>query len=228
MVSRPILCVTHNGPGDAERVAAHLTGRGRTVILRQPNAGDALPDPATLGGAVLFGGENSANDLHVPAIAAETAFIHAALARELPLFGICLGAQMLARALGSTVGPRPDGRWEVGWRAVTPTPEGASFFGEARWFYQWHGEGFTPPPGAEPLGSTPDFAQQAFRRGRVIGVQFHPEVTQAIMRAWVGMTPEDLDRPGADPFATQEADAARWRPAAQAWLAGALDAWLAD
>jgi GMP synthase (glutamine-hydrolysing) len=227
MVSRPILCVTHNGPGDADRVEAHLTALGRRVILRQPLSGDALPDPATLGGAVVLGGENSANDQHVPAIAAETAFIAAALARGLPLFGVCLGAQMLARALGATVAPRPDGRWEVGWRAVTPTQAGAGFFGGARWFYQWHGEGFTLPPGAESLGSTPDFPQQAFRLGRVTGVQFHPEITPAIMRAWVGMTPGDLDRPGADPFAAQEEGAARWRPAAEAWLAGALAGWLA-
>jgi GMP synthase-like glutamine amidotransferase len=137
------------------------------------------------------------------------------------VFGICFGAQALSRALGGTVAKSP--RPELGWvdidtvdrRTVPPGP----------WF-QWHGDAFTLPPGAIELARNAA-AIQAYRIGRSLGVQFHPEVTTGGIKRWVDNGGEAVVRAhGVDPAgllvaADKLADDARHR--ADALVAGYLD-----
>jgi GMP synthase-like glutamine amidotransferase len=100
---------------------------------------------------------------------------------------------MLARVLGARV--YRSGKSEIGWLPVrTNDPE---LVGEGPWF-QWHFDVFTAPPGADVLAVT-DIGPQAFVSGRSLGLQFHPEVTPAIMEEWVRVYPHELKAEGVDP-----------------------------
>jgi GMP synthase-like glutamine amidotransferase len=113
-----------------------------------------------------------------------------ALALDVPILGICFGAQHLARALGGEVGPAT--RAEVGWLDVESLAPDVVPPGP---WLQWHRDRFTVPPGAELLARSPVCAQ-AFRSGPHLGVQFHPEVTPAIALDWGASYPESVREGG--------------------------------
>ena len=100
-------------------------------------------------------------------------------ASDVPILGICFGAQALARALGGTVAPGP--RAEIGFTWITSDDE--SLVPGGPWF-QWHYDRFTVPPGAVEIARNPR-ASQAYVIGRSLAVQFHPEVTTACLRGWL-------------------------------------------
>ena len=114
----------------------------------------------------------------------ERDFLAAAHGSGVPVLGVCFGAQQLATALGGSVSRlhKP----EIGWHTVVPGAEvGARDGAEVlpgHWF-QWHYDGFEVPSGATTLAHSPVSAQ-AFRTGRTLAVQFHPEVTDSIVRHW--------------------------------------------
>ena len=130
-------------------------------------------------GLIIMGGPQSANDPD-PAIEAEIRLIGEAIARELPILGVCLGAQLIAKALGARGHRNPSK--EIGWAPVyfTNAAKGDPVFGgfpSPTTFFHWHGETFDLPPGAEWLAYSDLCRHQAFRYGRnVYGVQFHPEI----------------------------------------------------
>lgn len=131
-------------------------------------------------------------------VAGEARILGMAHRRGTPIFGICFGGQMLAHALGGRV--ERAAAPEIGWFAVAADPEKASVFAENPWF-QWHYDRFTPPPGARELASGPQGCQ-AFVLGSSLGVQFHPEITPAIVERWSsGAGAEELARVGRDPSA---------------------------
>jgi GMP synthase-like glutamine amidotransferase len=116
-------------------------------------------------------------------LAAEKVFIAAAIGAGKPVLGICLGAQLIAAALGGTVskGPQP----EIGWYPVELTPEGRGLplfaaFPIRFTALHWHGDTFSIPPGATHVASSAACANQAFAYdgGRVVGLQFHLEETR--------------------------------------------------
>lgn len=155
---------------------------------------EALPDDVGL--IVPLGSDWSVYWEDIAAfVAAEATLLQAAHARGVPIFGICFGGQMLAHALGGRVerAPQP----EIGWFSVASTPEMSPFLAQNPWF-QWHYDRFLPPPGAQVLG-TGDQGAQAFVLGRSLGLQFHPEVTPAIVERWsAGLGAEELARVGVD------------------------------
>lgn len=112
-------------------------------------------------------------------IGRERDFVRAVHDRGVPYLGICFGAQVLAAALGGTVeaAPRP----ELGW--VDVDTHDADLVAPGPWF-QWHQDRFRLPVGAQELAHN-DVGPQAFRIGRSLGVQFHPEVDAALLRAWL-------------------------------------------
>ena len=224
----PVLVVLHQDTSTPGRVGAALVRRGHRLDIRRPRYGDPLP--ATLAGhagAVIFGGPMSANDdeawLHH-----EIDWISVALTEEKPFLGICLGAQMLVRRLGGRVSPHTGGEVEVGWYGIEPTRAGRDLMPWPSTVYQWHREGFDVPAGAELLATGDRFPHQAIRVGaRAYGLQFHPELTLAMMHRWTVRGAGRLDAPGAQPRHRHFEGQCLWGDRNRLWLERFLDHWLA-
>ena len=168
----------------------------------------------------------SAND-DEPYVRRETDWIDVALREDKPFLGICLGAQMLARHLGGIVTRHPQGMVERGYYPIRPTAEGLKLAGWPSHVYQWHSEGFTLPPGAELMASGDLFTNQAFRYGpRAYGIQFHPEMTRAMLHGWLARSGHMLVDPGARHRETHLAGYERHRAAVAHWLHQFLGGWL--
>jgi GMP synthase-like glutamine amidotransferase len=138
-----------------------------------------LPELNGLDLIIAMGGPMSVNDESaLPWLRPEKQFIVAAVARGVPVVGVCLGAQLIASALGSRVYPNP--QKEIGWFQIEATPahESTFRFPEKCTVFHWHGETFDLPPGAVRLAKSAACENQAFQIGRqVIGLQFHLETT---------------------------------------------------
>ncbi|MBL8258289.1 MAG: glutamine amidotransferase [Candidatus Competibacteraceae bacterium] len=213
-------------PGRCRRL---LRQRGYRLEYGYPQAGQPLPaDMSGYAGAVVFGGPMSANDDdRLPGIRAQLDWIPRALASGRPFLGVCLGAQLLARALGATVKPHPQGRAEIGYFEVRPTRAGHALFDAPLQVYHWHREGFDLPAGAELLARGDRFPHQAYRYGaNAFGVQFHPEVTRRILEAWLVDGAAELTAPGAQSAAEQRDRHARYDAALDRWFDGFLESWL--
>ena len=150
--------------------------------------GGALPDWRGFAGIIVMGGPMGAYDTSEFAwLAPELALIRDAVGAGCPLWGVCLGAQLLACALGARVWPGP--RPEVGVCQISPTPQARHdpVFGGVTGpvpVLQWHADSFDLPAGAVLLASSPQYPHQAFRVGRAYGVQFHVEVPADLATRW--------------------------------------------
>jgi GMP synthase (glutamine-hydrolysing) len=198
---RRVLILLHQEHSTPGRLGRLLRLRGWDLDIRRPCLGDPLPlSLSDHAGAIIFGGPMSANDDN-DWLRRELAWIEVPLKEEKPLLGICLGAQMMARCLGQQVYKHPKGKVEIGYYPISPTEHGHAVcsyrFPEK--VYQWHREGFDLPVGATLLAAGQDFETQAFRFGRnAYGLQFHPEVTYAMMCRWTLRCPQPLETlPGA-------------------------------
>jgi GMP synthase-like glutamine amidotransferase len=158
--------------------------------LNSSDRSAAWPTLETLSGIVVMGGPQSVYEqAKYPYLTKELALLRDALQRRLPILGVCLGAQLVAAALGAKVMKNP--QKEVGWYPLMREPgaDGDPLcepFGQTETVFQWHGDTFTRPNGATRLFSSPLCQEQAFRyRDNVYGLQFHLEVTEAMIRAWM-------------------------------------------
>jgi GMP synthase (glutamine-hydrolysing) len=225
---KPILIVLHQETSTPGRIGHSLRQRGYRLDVRRPRFGDPLP--ATLSehdGAIIFGGPMSANDSD-DFIRREIDWLKVPLREQRPFLGICLGAQMLAAHLGSRIFKHPDGHAEVGYYPIRPTDLGRDVCDP--WpdqVYQWHREGFDLPLGADLLAEGDSFPVQAFRQGSsAFALQFHPDVTHAMMCRWTTRGHERTLLPNAKPRAAHFADRPVYDPAGRAWLAAFLNHWL--
>jgi len=228
--AKRVLVVLHQQHSSPGRIGRILRADGVELDIRRPRYGDPLPTSmARHDGVIVFGGPMSANDPD-DYIRDEIDWIAHPLREAKPYLGVCLGAQMLARHLGERVGVHPAGRAEVGYYPIAATPEGQRLRGAALpgHVYQWHREGFDLPRDAVLLARGDDFPHQAFRYGpAAFGLQFHPEVTYALIRRWTTKGEARLALPGARPAVTHIEDWYRYDAAVSDWLEGFLPHWLA-
>jgi GMP synthase (glutamine-hydrolysing) len=223
----PLLIILHQESSTAGRIGHALKTRGFTLDIRRPRYGDPLPaDMHAHSGAIVFGGPMSVNDPD-EYVRTEIDWLAVPLKENKPFLGICLGAQMLARHLGSRVYPHPDGHVEIGYYPLLPTALGRAVCDPwPEQVYQWHREGFDLPAGAELLAEGESFPVQAFRYGAAYALQFHPDVTHATICRWTVRGHERMLLPGAKPRAAHFSDRAVHDPAGRAWLAGFLNHWI--
>jgi GMP synthase (glutamine-hydrolysing) len=158
---------------------------------------------------VVLGGPISVNDVwDYPFNDTELALLKARLAADRPTLGICLGAQLMAKALGAAV--KPNGGKEIGWAPLELTEDGGILSELADVpVLHWHGEVFDLPQGARLLAKTAMTPHQAFSWGaRALALQFHPEVTARGLERWfVGHTGEIAATPGIDVRSLRDATA---------------------
>jgi GMP synthase (glutamine-hydrolysing) len=192
-----VLSVNHGPsvPGGVFDDAVEAAGR---TLERWSVPGGGKPEPAESYGAVMvFGGSmHPDQDDRFDWLASEEEFLRDVLSARIPVFGVCLGAQMLARAAGGAV--KPASEPEIGWLDVSLTPAGASdpVLGElppTATVFQWHHYTFEIPPGGAELARS-EICTQAFMLAHrpAWGIQFHAEVTLPMVTAWTEEDPDEL------------------------------------
>lgn len=167
-----------------------LQAQGHAVQGSALYAGAPLPAIEDFDVLIVMGGPmNIYEHAAHPWLVAEKVLIRAAIAAGRRVLGICLGAQLIADVLGGPV--RRNAETEIGWFPVQLTAEGRAHplltgLPERFTAFHWHGDTYALPPGAQRLAASEACAQQAFAwdGGRVLGLQFHLEVTQANAREW--------------------------------------------
>lgn len=160
-------------------IAPWLESRQAKISYTRFFETDWLPAPSSVDMVIAMGGPMSANDEQkLPWLVPEKQFIRAAILQGLPVLGVCLGAQLIAGALGANVYRNPVK--EIGWFPVrtVPAPAGHFCLPADCMVFHWHGETFDLPPGAARLASSDGCKNQAFQINRnAIGLQFHLEET---------------------------------------------------
>ena len=177
--------VPFEGLGSIER---WLRAKGHRITATRFFASDALPDVDEIDLLVVMGGPMSVHDeRRFPWLVTEKNFIRGVIECGKPVLGVCLGAQLIASALGARVYRNP--AKEIGWFPVEGIPSV-----NGRWFrfppsmvvFHWHGETFDLPPGAVRLAKSDACENQAFQIGSsVIGLQFHLETTPESAEAMI-------------------------------------------
>jgi GMP synthase (glutamine-hydrolysing) len=224
---RKILLIKHNDAPNDDRTATHLAARGVALEWCLPFAGQSLPSRIDgLAGLIVHGGAQPVPETdRYPFLREEMRFMGRCLKAELPVLGICLGAQLLAHELGAPVGPHPEGYHEFGYYELFPTPAGGDLFPAGLHVTQSHYHQFGLPTGATLLARSALYPHQAFRYGRdAYGFQFHAEVTREIFRRWQdGHGAQFIGRPGVAAREQQDRDALAHDAAQHTWFTGFLD-----
>ena len=169
-------------------IAPWLAAHGCTVTGTRLHAGEAPPPADSFDALIVMGGPMNVyeHERH-PWLAPEKKLIRAALESSKRVLGICLGAQLVAEVLGAPVSRNAE--QEIGWFPVELSAAGQRALpGLPQRFtaFHWHGDTYALPPGAEHLASSEACAKQAYALdgGRVLGLQFHLEVTRANAEEW--------------------------------------------
>jgi GMP synthase (glutamine-hydrolysing) len=205
--------VTHHG-----QVGVALHEAAAVIDIYKPWSGQPLPATVDADALVVFGGEQAATDDDIHPYLPDLARLMAAYTEAArPVLGICLGAQLLARAFGAEnhLGTAP----EFGWVDVALTEAGRadpvlSVLPERFPIFQWHSDTFTLPAGAIHLAGTKTAQNQAFRIGRATyGTQFHFEASRAVVADWLRRFPENIAK-AAPEFPALHTDHAATRGAA--------------
>ena len=197
---KPIAIFRHaatEGPG---YFATFLANQGIPMELFKIDEAATVPsDPGRFGGLVFMGGPMSVND-DLPWIPRVLDLIRQAVARDIPVMGHCLGGQLMAKALGGSVGRNPVK--EIGWGEVSivDSPVARDWFdGASPVFpaFHWHGETFTLPAGAARILESRYCENQAFALGKHLAMQCHVEMTEEMVKAWCENGAQEIaDNPG--------------------------------
>jgi GMP synthase (glutamine-hydrolysing) len=195
-----VLSLTH-GPSVPGGVFDEAIEAGGHRLERWVVPDGGSPEPAGSYDAVMvFGGsQHPDEDARFAWLRHEEAFLQDVLAAEVPVFGVCLGAQMLARAAGASIGPAS--RSEIGWYEIVLTEPGTAdpvlgALPPNPTVFQWHHYAFHLPPSGQALAESP-VCLQSFRLDGLPawGIQFHAEVTGEMLSAWIEEDPQDLPMP---------------------------------
>jgi GMP synthase (glutamine-hydrolysing) len=206
-MTKQIVLIRHGDDPPDDRVVTYAVQNGFEPVIIRPFKGERIPEPhAVVAGSVVYGGPFNVFEEHLhPFLHDEADWIRACMARNIPLLGICQGAQQIAHVLGAKVGPYDSPVHEFGYYPISPTPEGRDFLPDTLHMTEAHFHTFAIPPGGVHLASSPLYPNQAFRVGEcTYGFQFHPEVTIEGFRRWQANDWAAFGKPGAQTRAEQD------------------------
>lgn len=189
MSNRKVLILQHAPWERAGRIGDNLEDVGLECMSANVSAikKPQLPKPHELAGLVLLGGPMRADDYeNYPGLKAETKLAKAAQEAGIPVLGVCLGHQIVSRALGGKLNVGTSlcrGFEQVKW--VASDDAVSSWLDKKTPVLQWHSDSVTLPPGAKLLAKSSTTKVEAFRQGSAVGVQFHLEVTQPLFEQWL-------------------------------------------
>lgn len=224
MAKRAVL-IKHGAEPDDDRVVAFFRGRGIETEIVRPFRGETLGavDDSVVASTVYGGPFNVFDEDKHPFLHEEARWIRDCMVRDVPLLGICQGAQQIARVLGAEVGPKAGEPNEFGYYKITPTEAGRDVFPESLHVAESHFHEFQVPAGAELLAGSALFGNQAFRHGgKVYGFQFHAEVTPSGFRRWQEAPWARYGKPGAQTREEQDRLMAAHDQAQHDWFMGFL------
>jgi GMP synthase (glutamine-hydrolysing) len=209
-----------------------LKDRGYEIEYVDVIANDvAALDPARPDLLVVLGGPIGVYESDTyPVLKEELKLLESRLGADRPTIGICLGAQLVANALGAPV--YPGGRKEIGWSPLRLTEAGRAscirhLDGEITAVLHWHGDTFDLPEGAVRLASSALYENQAFAWGRrTIAFQFHPEVTMKQLERWFIGHACEIGSTADAAVEKLRSDTAYWTPALMAQGRKCLEEWL--
>lgn len=173
---------------------------------------------------VVLGGYMGAYEEDVyPFLSYEFKLMERAIQKEIPLIGICLGCQMLAKVLGAKVYRGERGK-EIGWMEVFKAGEHPYFedFPKRLTVFQWHGDTFELPKGAVRVYSSEKYENQAFVYKRAVGIQFHIEVDKHMLKEWAKEYKSELIQEGLKPHLLTSFDGGEQEALLQSLLKGLL------
>lgn len=184
------ILAVQNAPGEHLGFFAQvLDTEGIRYEYARSYKGGSIPNPNNFTSLIILGGPMGVYEAQrYPFLTEEIEVIRTAIRDKIPVLGICLGAQLMASALGGKV--YRGSKKEVGWGPITLTGEGkkdvvlGNFEAEFPAFH-WHGDTFTLPPGSVHLASSEMYWNQAFKLGSSYALQFHLEVTKEMVGEWV-------------------------------------------
>lgn len=231
VLDKPVLLVTHSMRVPRDFISTTLRARGYATHWVRPFLGQPLPapDPDAYAGAVFYGGPQLLSEIDKdPYLHDELAWIRAFVDAGGRYLGLCLGGQLLSMAYGGDVYQREDGVREVGYYDLHPTQAGiaSGYFSKSPMLvYHWHREGIRLPSGVDTLASSDYFPNQAFSISETaLGTQFHPEITDAMIRLWSAHAPADRDKePGTQPRETHLDGYVKHQATVQQWAGSMLD-----
>jgi len=187
---KPLLLVRNDGFETYGVAVPSLRSAGAELLLVDAFEGQPLPELSQVAGVVMLGGTVNADQVdRYPFLLEDRTLTREAVEAGVPYLGVCLGAQILARALDRPV--MKAARREVGFQPVHPTEAASddallSGFTDGDRVFQWHEDTFDLPEGATLLATDDDVPHQAFRVGDLAwGIQFHFEVDGAELEAWL-------------------------------------------
>jgi GMP synthase-like glutamine amidotransferase len=181
------------GPGE---IANWAGDRGHSVEVAHLYRGDPVPSVDALDALVVMGGEMNIHQYRQhPWLKPERLLVEAAMAQGKPVIGICLGAQVIADALGARVAQNPV--YEIGWFPIAFTPEAHARFPKlpaSATVLHWHGDTFDLPPGSTRIATSEACPEQGFAiPGKCLGLQFHlemdPDLVRQTVKASIGPWP---------------------------------------
>lgn len=225
-MSKRVVLIRHGDDPTDDRVVSYFRNRNIEPEVRRPFRGDALDDvDGSVAASVVYGGPFNVFETERHSfLNDEHRWIEQCIARDVPLMGICQGAQSIAHVLGARVGPKEGEPHEFGYYQIRPTGAGKAFFPSELHVCQSHFHEFAIPGGAELLATGDAFANQAMRYGeRTYALQFHPEVTRAGFRRWQDRPWAPYGKPGVQTREKQDRLGEAHDQAQHDWFMGFLD-----
>ncbi|MEM9574315.1 MAG: hypothetical protein AAF870_03685 [Pseudomonadota bacterium] len=230
---KPLYVVEHWQLVEPDAGRQHLINNGFDVRVVEPWRGEALPQlTGEEAGVMIMGGPQMITeaDAHSHAyLLDELHFIEEVMAKKVPLVGVCLGSQMIAKVMGAKVRYHPNDHMAMGFYPLKATTSGKALnLDDGMMVLNGNAQGWDMPSGVEPLATSSEgnpFENQAFRSDRTLALQFHPEVTRNILSQWQSDFSSSFGRIGTQSKAQLDEGFLTYDTKLKEWYRHALDSW---